>query len=153
MSSEDLKNEIRKLNPNKASLENDIPAEILIASKDIVSYYLSNIYIYIYNNCKQDNKYPLSLTAAEVTSIHKKYEKTAMKNYRPVSLIPIVSKFFERNMYDQILVYIKCEIFRTEKISDELISAEKNSDRFFENVRKFFRPKIFPAENVSFPRV
>ena len=29
-----------------------------------------------------------------------------MKNYRPVSLIPIVSKLFERNMYDQIIVYI-----------------------------------------------
>ena len=29
-----------------------------------------------------------------------------MKNYRPASLIPIVSKLFERNMYDQILGYI-----------------------------------------------
>ena len=29
-----------------------------------------------------------------------------MKNYRPVSLIPIVSKLFERKMYDQIIVYI-----------------------------------------------
>ena len=32
-----------------------------------------------------------------------------MKNYRPVSLFPIVSKFFERNMYNKILAYIdKC---------------------------------------------
>ena len=29
-----------------------------------------------------------------------------MKNYRPVSLLPIVSKLFERNMYNQILAYI-----------------------------------------------
>ena len=36
----------------------------------------------------------------------KKKEKTAMKNYRPVSLIPIASKLFERKMYDQIIVYI-----------------------------------------------
>ena len=41
-----------------------------------------------------------------MTPIHKKDEKTAMKNYRPVSLIPIVSKLFERNMYDQILEYM-----------------------------------------------
>ena len=30
---------------------------------------------------------------------------TLMKNYRPVSLIPIVSKLFERDIYDQILLY------------------------------------------------
>ena len=29
-----------------------------------------------------------------------------LKNYRPVSLIPIVSKLFERDMYSQILAYI-----------------------------------------------
>ena len=102
MISEDLKTEISELNPNKASIENDIPAKIFIVGKDIVRYYLSDIY----NNCKHDNKYPLSLKAADVTPIHKKDEKTAMKNYRPVSLIPIVSKLFERNMYDQILEYI-----------------------------------------------
>ena len=102
MTSDDFKKEIRKLNTNKASIENDIPAKILIGSKDIVSPYLSNIY----NDCKQENKYPQSLKAADVTPIHKKNEKTAMKNYRPVSLIPIVSKLFERIMYDQIIVYI-----------------------------------------------
>ena len=95
MPSADHKNEISKRNPNKASIENDIPAKILIASKDIVSYYLSNIYITTVNRII--NK---SLKAADVTSIHKKYEKTAK------SLIPIVSKLFERNIYDQILVYI-----------------------------------------------
>ena len=30
-----------------------------------------------------------------------------MKNYRPVSLIPIVSKLFERYMYNQMLAYIE----------------------------------------------
>ena len=38
--------------------------------------------------------------------IHKKDEKTLMKHYRPVSVLPIVSKLFERNMYNEILVYI-----------------------------------------------
>ena len=102
MTSQDFEKEISKLNPNKASIENDIPAKTLIGSKDIVSDYLANIY----NNSKQEQKYPLSLKAADVTPIHKKDDKTALKNYRPVSLIPIVSKLFERNMYDEILLYI-----------------------------------------------
>ena len=46
------------------------------------------------------------MKVADVTPIHKKDEATLMKNYRPVSLIPIVSKLFERDMYNQILSYI-----------------------------------------------
>ena len=36
----------------------------------------------------------------------KKEDATLLKNYRPVSLIPIISKIFERDMYNQILVYM-----------------------------------------------
>ena len=97
-----FKDEIRKLDPTKASIGNDIPAKMLVNSNDVVSDYLSDIY----NNSKKDKKYPTSLKIADVVPIHKKDEKTSLKNYRPVSLIPIVSKLFERNMYDQIMAYI-----------------------------------------------
>ena len=43
---------------------------------------------------------------ADVTPIHEKEGRTLMKTYRSVSLIPTVSKLFERNMYNQILAYI-----------------------------------------------
>ena len=43
---------------------------------------------------------------ADVIPIHKKDETTLLKNYRPVSLIPVVSKLFERDMYNQLLKYI-----------------------------------------------
>ena len=71
MTSDDFKKERSELNTNKASIENDIPVKILIGSKDIVSPYLSNTY----NDYKQENKYPLSLKAADVTPIHKKMRK------------------------------------------------------------------------------
>ena len=75
---------------------------MLINSNEVVSDYLPDIY----NNFKNDEKYPTSLKIADVVPIHKKDEKTALKNYRPVSLIPIVSRIFERNMYDQIIAYM-----------------------------------------------
>ena len=52
---------------------------------------------------------PLSLKAA-VTPIHKKAEKIVMKYYRPVSLIPNVSKLFKTSMYYQIPVYYRVQI-------------------------------------------
>ena len=100
---EEIGKEIKQLNPKKASIENDMPSKVLVGTEDIVSQYLSNIY----NNSKNKQKYPISLKVADVTPIHKAKEKYLSKNYRPVSLIPIVSKLFERNMFDQISSYIE----------------------------------------------
>ena len=83
------------MDQKKASIENDIPTKILIGSGDIVCVHFSNIY-----------NYPQSLKEADVTPIYKKEERILLKNYRPVSLIPIISKLFERDMYNQILLYI-----------------------------------------------
>ena len=96
-------NEISRIDYTKASMENDLPAKILICSNDIISPHLSTIY----NNSINANTFPTNLKSADVTPLHKKDETTLMKNYRPVSLIPIVSKLFERDMYNQILSYIE----------------------------------------------
>ena len=82
--------------------KNDIPVKTLAVTSDIVSYYLSNIY----NDSIRSNNFPRSLKLADITPIHKKEDKTLMKNYRPISLLPVISKIFERNMYNQILAYI-----------------------------------------------
>ena len=85
------------MDPKKAGIENDIPAKILMGSNEIASKYISKIY----NNAINDCIFPLSLKFADVIPIHKKENTTQMKNYRPVSLLPVVSKLFERNMYIQ----------------------------------------------------
>ena len=43
---------------------------------------------------------PLELKKVNVVPIHKKGDKQAIKNYRPVSLLPICGKIFERLLYD-----------------------------------------------------
>ena len=89
-----FENEIYRLDTKKTGMENDIPTQGLIDTNDIVSSLLSTIY----NNSKNVTKYPINLKLADVTPIHKKDETTLMKNYRTVSLIPIASKLFERDM-------------------------------------------------------
>ena len=44
---------------------------------------------------------------ADITPAHKKDEKCDKKNYRPVSILPSVSKVFEKVMYKDIEVYMK----------------------------------------------
>ena len=41
------------------------------------------------------------LKHADVTPLHKKCNKSLKENYRPVSILPILSKVFERSMFKQ----------------------------------------------------
>ena len=48
----------------------------------------------------QNGRFLLEWKNANVVPIHKKGDKQIMKNYRPVSLLPIRGKIFERLLYD-----------------------------------------------------
>ena len=98
-----MQNEIHRLDSKKASLENDIPINILKKSKDISSIFLSDIS----NESKRQLDFPLSLKLANVIPIYKEKEKTLSKIYRPISLLPIISKLFEKIMYKQISDYVE----------------------------------------------
>ena len=100
---DEIYNSIKNLDPKKASVENDIPAKILIGANDIVSGYLTSMY----NDSKNSQCYPTSMKRADVTPIHKEKATTNKKNYRPVSLTVILSKLYERNMHSQISSYIE----------------------------------------------
>ena len=100
---EELQKEIKLLDPKKANVENDIPIKILIETCNNVSNYLTKIC----NDSKIDQIFPESLKLADVIPVHKKDERSNKENYRPVSLLPIVSKLLERDMYNQIHSYIE----------------------------------------------
>ena len=53
-----------------------------------------------------NKNFPENLKLADVTPIFKKKDKTFVENYRPVSVLPTVSKIFERIMQKQISDYI-----------------------------------------------
>ena len=50
---------------------------------------------------------PGSLTIANITPAHKKEEPTDKENYRPVSVLPLLSKVFEKLLYDQLSEYLE----------------------------------------------
>ena len=54
-----------------------------------------------------NKEFPDELKPADVTSIYKKDDPNKSKNYRPVSVLSVVSKVFEKIMHDQISQYIK----------------------------------------------
>ena len=46
--------------------------------------------------------FPGSLKVANITQVHKKDEATDKENYRPVSVLPLFSKIFEKVIYGKL---------------------------------------------------
>ena len=57
----------------------------------------------IFKTCLRNCRFPLEWKKANVVPIHKKGDEQTIKNYRPVSFLPICWKIFERLLYDTIL--------------------------------------------------
>ena len=95
--------EIENLNSRKASQQNDIPVKILKVNSDICSYILHHNF----NNSLFSNEFPKYLKKADITPVFKKDEQFLKTNYRPVSILPTVSKIYERCLCDQINEYFQ----------------------------------------------
>ena len=99
----DIEIEIRSLKTNKATTYMNISAKQLKQFSDIILDPLVNIWnIEIIKN----KKFPSSLKHADLTPIFKKLDCILVKNYRPVSILPVVSKIYERIMQKQINLYV-----------------------------------------------
>ena len=91
------------MSSKKAIRKVDIPAKIL---KNSINAYLLELTILI-NNCLKKGVFPDDLKLAEITLIFKKEDSLNKENYRPVSILPHLSKVFERILYKQINSFIK----------------------------------------------
>ena len=58
--------------------------------------------------------FPNSLKQADITPVHKKDDTNNKNNYRPVSILPFLSKAFEKCLYDQIDVYTDSILSKTQ---------------------------------------
>ena len=100
---EETVKEVNNLKIRKVSQKTDIPVRIIKENIDIVSYFL----YHNFNNSLSCSTFPTAMKYAEVTPIHKKDDKTDKENYRPISILPNLSKVYERLMYNQIYPYFQ----------------------------------------------
>ena len=86
--------EVNKLSIKKASLILDIAVKIIKENKDLISYFVYNNF----NNALSSLQYPNGLKYADVTPVFKKDDKSDRINYRPISILPSLSKVYKRIM-------------------------------------------------------
>ena len=103
VSQSDVEKEVRALDAKKASMSSSIPPQFLKENIDVCSKPLTNII----NNGISNSYFDNGLKRADLTPIHKTDDSTNKKNYRNISLLPVVSKIFEKAMQAQISDYMK----------------------------------------------
>ena len=95
----------------------------------------------IFETCIREGIYPDKWKMSNVCLIHKKESKNLKGNYRPVSLLPILSKMFEKVLFDflydyfiqnQLLTPCQSEFIKGDSCVNQLLSIthdiHKNMD-------------------------
>ena len=86
-----VESKLSKLDTNKATGPDGVSPLFLKKCAAVLAEPLS----IIYNRCFETGTWPTSWKCSHVVPVHKKGSKSVLKNYRPVSLLPIISKVFE----------------------------------------------------------
>ena len=100
-SEDDIKDIIKTLSPNKAHGWDEISIRMVQMSNSITI----PLFI-IYKNCINKGIFPDKWKRANVIPIHKKDKNNVIKNYRPISLLPIFSKVFEKLIFTSLYSYL-----------------------------------------------
>ena len=83
---------------NKASPKDDIPLKIIKSNYDIFAPLLCNDF----NLDIDNNKFPDALKTADIKPSFKLDDRQNKVNYRPVSLLSVISEVYEKVLYGQI---------------------------------------------------
>ena len=94
---------IENINSKKATQQGDIPVRIIKENKFPFSKVLSEIFNFYIGN----NTFPNGLKKADCKPVYKKDDPFDKTFYRPISILPVLSKpfVFERCLYDEIYEY------------------------------------------------
>ena len=93
---------LSKLSKSKATDLDKISARLLRECSDIIS----NSLCLIFNRSISTGIFPDEWKCAKVLPLFKQGCRSELNNYRPISIVPIVAKVFERIVYDQVMMYI-----------------------------------------------
>ena len=101
ITAEDIGKEIKMLNPQKNG--GSIPTKILIEMRHIVCQPLADIWN---SEIIEGKNFSKKLKLGDITPLFKALQNTLRENYRPITVLVVVSKIFERIMDKQIDSYV-----------------------------------------------
>ena len=113
ISNNDIIKIIRALNVNKAHGHDNISIRMIKICDEALVKPLS----LIFKNCLNTGTFPNVWKKSNVIPIHKKNDKQDIRNYRPVSLLPIFGKIYEKIIFNSIFKFLELHNLLSEKQS------------------------------------
>ena len=149
---------IRKLNPTKANGSDGISGQMLLLCDDSVILPLR----IIFRNILSTAIYPDIWKLANVTPIFKKGDKQLIQNYRPISLLPICGKIFEKIVFNNLYKHLTTHHlisknqsgFRPgDSTTNQLIDLVNDIHRAFDSTKSLEVRAIFLDISKAFDKV
>lgn len=100
--SKEVVNVIKSLKNTNSTGFDDIPISII---KE-VKYHLSGILTHLINSSFISGIFPNQLKTSKIIPIHKRDNPKKLSNYRPISLLPVISKIYEKIVNNQLTKYL-----------------------------------------------
>ena len=153
---EDILFLICKRNPNKAAGSDGISGQMLLICDSSVVLPL------IFHNILETSIYPNMQKLANVTPIFKKHDKKLVKNYRPISLLPICGKLFEKIIFTSLYSYLNNNSLITQNQSgfrrgysttNQLLFLVNEIHEAFENPKSLEVRDVFLDISKAFDKV
>ena len=99
---QEIETEISLLPYNKALGLYSTPVKLLKLAKSVISIPLTKIF----NQSVLTGVYPAKLKYAKVIPVYKGEDETLPENYRPISLLSIYNRLFEKILYRRLIKFI-----------------------------------------------
>ena len=106
-----VRKQLKNLKRNKATGLDELPATVLKDCADCSS----PIITHIINLSLNTSSFPELWKRARVTPIHKSGPKDKPENYRPISVLPILSKICERAVHFQVMKHLEDQKLLTDR--------------------------------------
>ena len=149
---------IRKINPNKATGSDGISGQMLLLCDESVILPLQ----IIFTNILTTSIYPTIWKLANVTPVFKKGDKQLIKNYRPISLLPICGKILEKIIFNNLYSYLHTNNLITKNQSgfrpgdsttNQLLYLLDEIHQAFDNTKSFEVRSVFLDISKAFDKV
>ena len=105
---------------NKASDLDTVPVYIYKSLKNVLCQTIANLF----NESLLEGTFPDCLKLAKIIPIFKSGDAKSVKNYRPISMLPFLSKVFERLMYSRLISFLE----KHKILCNEQFGFRKNSN-------------------------
>ena len=99
---EEVLHRLNELSVNKATGLDNIQAKLLKTTSSVIASSVT----YLFNLSLQRGKFPSDWKTARISALFKKGSKLDIGNYRPISILPVLSKCLEKLVHEQLYAYL-----------------------------------------------